>query len=108
MLFKAGSGRRLAPRTAPKAPRPVSATRSRDGYASIFDSDFYKTDEWRKLKEQRKTMDGGKCAHCGSKVDLHVHHIRSRSKGQKESLSNLITLCEDCHTKEHRHMERRK
>ena len=42
------------------------------------------------------------CQCCGAKhTRLEVHHIIYRSKGGKDDLDNLITLCEDCHKKVH-------
>lgn len=32
---------------------------------------------------------------------LHAHHITSRSKGGSNHPKNVITLCIDCHSKEH-------
>ena len=46
--------------------------------------------------------DGFKCKICGkSKCRLEIHHILPRSKGGKDSISNLITLDEQCHNKIH-------
>jgi 5-methylcytosine-specific restriction endonuclease McrA len=36
---------------------------------------------------------------------LHVHHIIPIKMGGNNTLDNLITLCEDCHKKEHSHIE---
>jgi len=46
--------------------------------------------------------DGYQCKKCKTKKGkLHVHHIIFRSKGGTNSPSNLITLCETCHTNLH-------
>jgi len=37
------------------------------------------------------------CQACGKKSAGQVHHIRARSQGGADSLSNLITLCGRCH-----------
>lgn len=48
------------------------------------------------------TRDGYTCQCCGRSVKdhaiLHVHHIRYRSQGGIDQMSNLITVCEKCHT----------
>ena len=50
--------------------------------------------------------DGYRCRCCGIKpseknhIKLHVHHIESRKTGG-DSPSNLIALCEQCHSKYH-------
>ncbi|MBI1928479.1 HNH endonuclease [Candidatus Poribacteria bacterium] len=37
------------------------------------------------------------CQACGRKPAGQVHHIKPRSQGGLDSLSNLITLCGRCH-----------
>jgi 5-methylcytosine-specific restriction endonuclease McrA len=42
----------------------------------------------------------GRCFHCGKKFDysnLDVHHIKERSKGGSNKLTNLTILCAGCH-----------
>jgi len=42
----------------------------------------------------------GACEHCGERVDQpHVHHIKPRADGGPNTLSNLIVLCPNCHSK---------
>lgn len=50
------------------------------------------------------------CEHCGSKTDLHTHHILHQKDAtidgyiglyHKNKLSNLKILCKTCHQKEH-------
>ena len=42
------------------------------------------------------------CQCCGKKnIRLEVHHIIYRSQGGTDDENNLITLCEDCHSKIH-------
>lgn len=54
------------------------------------------------LREAVFTRDGYTCQCCGRSVKdhaiLHVHHIRYRSHGGTDRMSNLITVCEKCHT----------
>src|SRR5712692_1470636 len=46
--------------------------------------------------------DGYTCQHCGKqKVRLQAHHIVFREQGGKDTLANLLTLCEACHYKLH-------
>lgn len=38
------------------------------------------------------------CQHCGKRqVRLEAHHVQYRQHGGKDTLSNLLTLCESCH-----------
>jgi RRXRR protein/HNH endonuclease len=48
------------------------------------------------------TRDGYTCQHCGKqKVRLEAHHLIFRTQGGKDTLSNLLTLCEACHHQLH-------
>lgn len=38
---------------------------------------------------------------CGNTAHLHSHHIVRATKGGSNSKANLITLCEECHSKRH-------
>ena len=49
-----------------------------------------------------KERDGYKCVHCGSFINLEVHHIVHRKHGGTDELDNLKTLCCYCHLKEHK------
>ncbi|MCE9614747.1 MAG: HNH endonuclease [Lentisphaerae bacterium] len=41
---------------------------------------------------------GHRCVVCSSTVKLEVGHRRALMNGGDNSLSNLATLCDDCHT----------
>jgi hypothetical protein len=46
--------------------------------------------------------DGYACQYCGKqKVRLEAHHLVYREQGGKDTLTNLLTLCEVCHKKVH-------
>jgi 5-methylcytosine-specific restriction endonuclease McrA len=46
--------------------------------------------------------DGYACQYCGKqKVRLEAHHIVYKEQGGKDTLTNLLTLCESCHKKVH-------
>jgi 5-methylcytosine-specific restriction endonuclease McrA len=46
--------------------------------------------------------DGYKCHQCKKKnMRLEVHHIVYRNEGRTNSPDNLVTLCSECHRKEH-------
>ena len=55
----------------------------------------------KNFKTACQTRDGWKCRKCKTEKKLQVHHIKSRSEGGSDKLSNLMTLCEDCHEKHH-------
>jgi RRXRR protein/HNH endonuclease len=46
--------------------------------------------------------DGYTCQHCGKHgVRVQAHHIVHREHGGKDTLTNLLTLCEGCHKRLH-------
>lgn len=49
--------------------------------------------------------DGWRCQSCGSMKNLEVHHQQYRSHSGEDIEENLITLCRECHTFEHRHRD---
>jgi hypothetical protein len=72
-------------------------------------TDGYKPYKWQYQKSNRLDenirkavvlRDGCKCMECGkSNCKLEVHHIKPRRLNGRNTLSNLITLCEKCHDK---------
>jgi hypothetical protein len=61
-------------------------------------------ENWQEIRKQALQRDGYRCGNCGATENLHVHHIVPLSKGGSNSLSNLRTLCKNCHQKLHPHM----
>lgn len=61
-------------------------------------------ENWSTIREEVLIRDGYQCGNCGSPNNLHVHHIVPLSKGGSNRLTNLRTLCEQCHKKLHPHM----
>lgn len=45
--------------------------------------------------------DNFRCQECNFYKHLEVHHIIPKSKGGSDDPSNLVTLCQRCHAKEH-------
>lgn len=64
--------------------------------------EFYRSDEWRRLRYKALRKYGGKCQCCGAppalNAPLHVDHIKPRSRFPELALDidNLQVLCEDC------------
>ena len=54
------------------------------------------------LREAVFSRDGYTCQCCGRTIKdgaiLHVHHVKYRSQGGTNRMSNLATVCEKCHT----------
>jgi 5-methylcytosine-specific restriction endonuclease McrA len=53
--------------------------------------------EGANFREKVLWRDGYTCQKCGGKDNLQAHHIRHRSNGGTNTVSNGVTLCEDCH-----------
>lgn len=57
--------------------------------------------EYKKLCLLVLERDGDKCRCCGMRQTLHVHHVVFRSAQGDDVESNLVTLCELCHSAAH-------
>lgn len=59
-------------------------------------------DNWDEIRRLVYNRDGYTCQNCGrGDVELHCHHIVPKSRGGTHRLSNLVTLCKDCHDAVH-------
>ncbi|WP_196018106.1 HNH endonuclease [Alistipes senegalensis] len=65
--------------------------------------------EWREVCRRVRLRDGHRCQLCGKTYTLEVHHLtyyddcgHSIVGHESEHLDKLITLCGDCHQKQHR------
>jgi hypothetical protein len=59
-------------------------------------SEFLQTPEWLEKRAQVLERDGHRCVVCNSKDRLEVHHRTYERRGY-ERLSDLTTLCHECH-----------
>lgn len=66
-------------------------------------------DDWDQRRKKVYRRDGYECQRCGASggmggnAELHAHHKTPKSEGGSHSLSNLQTLCRDCHSQVHGH-----
>lgn len=82
----------------PKRPysrRSASGTAriQREGYSTI------NTDWWTINAAVRK-RDNNQCVFCGDPAK-DVHHTIALSRGGTTTMSNLVSVCKDCHDKRH-------
>jgi len=59
---------------------------------------IHERDVSQETKRYIKNRDGNQCVLCGSTVKLEVDHKRALMNGGDNSIANLATLCDDCHT----------
>ena len=67
----------------------------------IYDYFLTYPPDWEERRSQVVERDGEQCSKCGNWGRLHLHHIKPLSKGGSNKITNLILLCESCHSKEH-------
>ncbi len=83
----------------PKPKKVIEYQDDRPKYRPNMGKEFYRTDEWYKLRYKAIKLYGRVCACCGSEVKpFHVDHIKPRSKHPdlELELGNLQVLCEPC------------
>ena len=80
-----------------------SSTSPNDKYTSarIGEDDYLQTGVWAELRERRLRKDRYICQHCGSAVNVEVHHIRYPEVWGEEDMKDLVTLCDKCHEQIH-------
>lgn len=64
----------------------------------------YSTIEWQNLRRKILERDNNKCKECGvacESSEADVHHLMPRSLGGTDDPTNLITLCDGCHSAHH-------
>ena len=64
-----------------------------------MNEEYYRSEEWKRIRELRKNYDGYKCRNCGSTVNLQVHHKNYSFQGREDVKGDLTTLCGACHEK---------
>lgn len=68
---------------------------------------FYRSKEWQGIREHVMMRDNYLCVNCGAPAKEVHHLIRLNPKNINDKAiacdaSNLVSLCRDCHFKEHR------
>jgi len=59
------------------------------------------SEHWKKTRMKRMKIDHFHCIICKKKRHLNVHHLSYKNIGKESVLNDLITICQDCHSKEH-------
>ena len=64
--------------------------------------DFLNTNYWKIISKESKKRDQNKCRTCTSNTMLSTHHRGYEHRGEEFNyMSDLITLCSECHKKIH-------
>jgi 5-methylcytosine-specific restriction endonuclease McrA len=69
-------------------------------------TEYLRSDEWQRKKQERADIDGHRCAMCGrpegrTKGGLQCHHITYKRLGHEDVYQDLVTVCGSCHRKLH-------
>jgi len=77
----------------PKAPQWKGG-----GTATIYSAvrNGLSKESWERLRRRER---GRECENCGAREGLHLHHIIPVMSGGTNGEWNLMTLCEECHSK---------
>ncbi len=70
--------------------------------------EYLKTERWKTFKFKRYMIDKCTCQMCRCNLTFatsHCHHI-TYERLTSERMSDIITLCKDCHNKLHKHYPR--
>lgn len=66
---------------------------------AIHETSYHSTSHWRRKKEERLEFDSHRCCLCHAELNLEVHHWHYDLFS--ELLTDLTTLCADCHRRIH-------
>ena len=59
------------------------------------------SEHWKHIRDCALKRDGYTCRICGTGINLRVHHVHYEHVGTELELDDVITLCEECHSKVH-------
>ncbi len=67
-----------------------------------YNEEYLQSDEWKRKRYVVLKRDNWKCVYCGHRA-TQVHHKRyARRNIGREPIDWLVSVCEDCHGKQHR------
>ena len=62
--------------------------------------EYLESPEWQQWRSYIKARDGYACQDCGTRHNLHVHHM-TYARFKHERHTDLITVCNQCHKARH-------
>lgn len=96
---EAGAAATGGPQAEGRDPSPVEL--DPDNHGEVLPEDRRDRPTSAAQRERVLVRDGHCCLVCGSRHNLQAHHLHWRRYGGRTVMSNLVTLCEGCHSKVH-------
>ena len=62
---------------------------------------YLESDTWTDIRRRKLAEVGAKCAICGSRENITVHHIQYPKVYGSEEMEDLKVLCWNCHKEKH-------
>ena len=59
------------------------------------------SEHWKHIRDMALNRDAYTCRICGTGINLRVHHVNYEHVGTEQELDDVVTLCEECHSKVH-------
>jgi len=63
-------------------------------------------EKWEPLRLRALKRDDYRCCNCHKRKKLDIHHIVPVTAGGRNTLSNLVSLCRECHASIHSWLEK--
>jgi len=68
---------------------------------NILYTNYLNSQKWANKRKLRLKIDNNKCTKCGNNSNLHIHHLTYERGGDENIETDLITLCDICHSEIH-------
>lgn len=69
-------------------------------------TEYLQSPEWKRKRDERMRIDGGKCQMCLAADAEEVHHLNYFRIGAEDPLKDLVSVCHTCHCRIHNLMTR--
>ena len=70
-------------------------------------AEYLNSSHWFNFKRAYYKKHKRICSYCGSKVNIHLHHLTYKRIG-KETFEDVVPLCKECHIAEHKMLKEEK
>jgi hypothetical protein len=76
--------------------RLLSAARHGRAFSRWILADYYKSEQWLRLRDERLEIDHGVCRECQLADAEFVAHLTWDQLGDEDASYHLVSLCRDC------------